>query len=522
MQKLKNLLTDKLPVILLGLLIIQPPLDVLSYFADRYGLTSITTLLRFGLLALVVLLGFLLTERKRVYLILGAAVAVFWLAHMLNCLRIGYVSPVEDAANLLRLMNFPLYVLTFVTALEGRPQLRRTFYLGAFIAFLEIILFTALPWLLGRPVYTYGTLKLGVLGWFLIPSAQSAVIVLAAPLAIFAAYKSGKYPVYLLSVLLAVALMFITGSKLDYFSIFIIGGAYIFLFLIQLGKKSPRYVLPLAALVVLSAVFRGHSPMAARDAMTASSQGIYGSMISSSLETSGADQATLNIIQSDNSRPSSERQLEKVRRAVLPIYSDTGVYGFRTQELNARFGMYNVMDAFDYTDSAEVLSNTRKIKLTYAKLVWREKDVLTHFLGFEYRDFILGGSIYDLENDFPSVLYNMGYLGCAVYFLFIALFFCRVFRALAGSVRNALKAEGQSGPPPLTWLRGLWAGLRQFLTLETGAVGICFLLALGAAQISGNVLRRPNVTIYFAVAAACLYSLTAPWQRPRRSGKKEV
>ena len=92
-------------------------------------------------MALVVLLGFLLTERKRVYLILGAAVAVFWLAHMLNCLRIGYVSPVEDAANLLRLMNFPLYVLTFVTALEGRPQLRRTFYLGAFIAFLERILF---------------------------------------------------------------------------------------------------------------------------------------------------------------------------------------------------------------------------------------------------------------------------------------------------------------------------------------------------------------------------------------------
>ena len=67
MQKLKNLLTDKLPVILLGLLIIQPPLDVLSYFADRYGLTSITTLLRFGLLALVVLLGFLLTERLICY-----------------------------------------------------------------------------------------------------------------------------------------------------------------------------------------------------------------------------------------------------------------------------------------------------------------------------------------------------------------------------------------------------------------------------------------------------------------------
>ena len=50
-------------------------------------------------------------------------------------------------------------------------------------------------------------------------------------------------------------------------------------------------------------------------------------------------------------------------------------------------------------------------------------------------------------------------------------------------------------------------------------MGICFLLAIAAAQISGNVLRRPNVTIYFAAAAACLYSLTTLQRRPE---KKEV
>ena len=41
-----------------------------------------------------------------------------------------------------------------------------------------------------------------------------------------------------------------------------------------------------------------------------------------------------------------------------------------------------------------------------------------------------------------------------------------------------------------------------------GGVGMTFLLAGIAAQISGNVLRRPNVTVYFAVAAACVYFLT--------------
>lgn len=521
MQKLKILLTDKLSIILVGLLVIQPALDVLSYFADRYGLTSITTLLRFGLLALVVLLGFLLTDRKRVYLILGGVAAAFWAAHMLNCFRIGYTSPVQDTANLLRLLNFPLYSLTFITVLNGRPHLRKTFYLGVFIAFLEIILFTALPWLLGQPIYTYGPLRLGMLGWFLVPSAQSAVIVLTAPLAIFAAYRSGRYPVYLLGVMLPIALMFVTGTKLNYFSIFIIGGAYIFLFALQLGKKSLRYVLPLLVLLVLSAVFKDQSPMATRDAMTASSQDVYGGMISSSLNNSGVDQTTLNVIRSDKSQPSSERQLEKVRRAVLPIYSDTGIYGYRTQELNARFGMYNVMETFNYTDSSEVLSNTRKVKLNYAKLVWQEKDTLTHFLGFEYSDFLLGDTIYDLENDFPSVFYNMGYLGFAIYLLFIALFFYQIFRAFIGSIQQAVQdVRGNgNGPVILLWLRGFRQGFRQFLTIEMGAVGICFLLAIAAAQISGNVLRRPNVTIYFAISAACLYSLAVSIPGPLRARK---
>ena len=42
------------------------------------------------------------------------------------------------------------------------------------------------------------------------------------------------------------------------------------------------------------------------------------------------------------------------------------------------------------------------------------------------------------------------------------------------------------------------------------------LLAVIAAQYSGYVLRRPNVTIYFALAAACLFSLTRELPSPER------
>lgn len=527
MQKLKNLLEKHLDVLLPALVAIQPLMDVLSYFAGQMGLTALTTLMRFGLLALVSLLGLLLTDRKRAYFALYAAIALFWAAHMLNCFRIGYTSPVQDTGNLLRLLNFPLYALTFITALRGRPQLRRRFYLGALIAFGEIILFTALPWLMGRPVYTYQQIEVGVLGWFLIPSAQSAILVLTAPLAVFAAYKSGKYPIYLLGVLLPMALLFVTGTKLDFYSIFIISGAYIFLFALQLGKKSLRYVLPLFAVLVLTVVFRGKSPMMVRNAMTAYSQNIYSGMITESLENSGADQETLDIIHdgAPPARMSSERQLEKVRRAVLPIYSDTGVYSFRMEELNARFGMYNVMEFFKYSDSPEGLSNTRRVKLNYASLIWNEKDTLTHLLGFEYSDFLLGDSNYDLENDFPGVFCNLGYVGIVLYGLIFAVFFWQVFRAFGGSVQRACAAirEGDDPPKiPLLWVRAFLLGVKDFLTVETGAVGMSFLLAVISAQISGNVLRRPNVTIYFAIAAACLFSITAPMPGPalrkRRKG----
>lgn len=521
MQKLKTLLTDHLSGILLVLMVIQPLLDVLSFFADKLGITPVTTLLRFGMLALVGLLGFLITDKKRLYLILYSVIAIFWGAHMINCFRTGYISPIDDAAHLLRLLSFPVYVLTFISALKGRPELRKRFYLGALIALFEIALFTAIPWLIGQPEYTYHKLYLGVMGWFLIPNAQSCILALSAPLGIFAAYKSGRYPLYLLGLAIPVVLMFVTGSKLTFYSIFILCAAYIFLFVLQLGKKSARYILPLMLLLVMTAAFKGQSPMAVRDSMTNYSQGLYNNAISNSMTTSSTDQTALKAVQENKivkERASSERQIEKARRAVLPIFSDTGVYGDRTEALNERFGMYNVMEVFGYTSSPGVLLNLRTMRVNYAKLAWQENDTLSHILGLEYSDFLLNGEVYDLENDFPSVFYSSGYLGFALYLLSLAVFVYHVLRAFAGSVQQAVLEE--EGPAPLRWLRGFWKGLRGFLTVEVGAVGICCLLALGAAQLSGYVLRRPNVAIYFAAAAACLYNITSSLPGPRRVGKR--
>ena len=59
MGKLRSALEKRLRWIVLVLVAVQPLLDVLSYFLSERGSNSISTLLRFGMLGAVALLGFL-------------------------------------------------------------------------------------------------------------------------------------------------------------------------------------------------------------------------------------------------------------------------------------------------------------------------------------------------------------------------------------------------------------------------------------------------------------------------------
>lgn len=156
----------------------------------------------------------------------------------------------------------------------------------------------------------------------------------------------------------------------------------------------------------------------------------------------------------------------------------------------------------------------------YAKLMWEEKDFLTRLLGFEYSDMIYGDTIYDLENDFPAVFYFCGYIGFGLYMVFLALFVVMIFWAFGQDVAAAWRAQKDKGrPKPVRALCAFGGGVQRFLTVEMGAVGMTFLLAAIAAQISGNVLRRPNVTAYFAIAAAYLCYLTVIQRRQRGKEK---
>ena len=315
------------------------------------------------------------------------------------------------------------------------------------------MLFTALPWATGNPVYTYASLGLGVMGWFGVANAQSAIIVLVMPLAIFFAWKTGKYLVFLLSLVLSFGLMFITGTKFTFYSIFIIAGAYVFLFVLHYKKQCLRYVVPLLGVVVLVVAFRSYAPMMQRESQSQYALNNYQNLVEESLKNSGTDQIRQELEESGKEGGSSQEGptegedvwLKRLRDSLMGVYTDPEVYGPVFGNMYDRFGVYNVMDAYNYTSEPSVLSDSRVRKSMYAKLMWEEKDFLTRLLGFEYSDMIYGDTIYDLENDFPAVFYFCGYIG------FLGLW-PRCGRRLA-------RPEGQGPPqagagPVRLWGRG--------------------------------------------------------------------
>lgn len=535
-QTLKQAIVNKLPWVVGFLIVIQPLLDVLSYFLAELGNNSLSTALRFLMLMAVALLGFVVSDRKRIYVIFYGIVSIFWAAHMLNCFRIGYQSFVSDTANFLRILNFPVFALSFITLFRKGKNLGKFVCTAFAINLVEIILFTALPWLTGNPVYTYDTLFLGVMGWFGVANAQSAIIVLVTPLAILFSWKSGKYPLFVLSLVLSFGLMFVTGTKFTFYSIFIIAGAFIFVFALNFKKKSLRYVIPLLAVLVLVVVFRQYAPMVQRESQSAYAISNYQDRVEESLKNTGTDQEELEQLKaeleeeekkesSSGGQPTigAEIRLQRLRESLMGVYTDPEVYGPVFENLYQRFGVYNVMEIYNYTSEPTILSDSRIRKSMYAELMWQEKDFLAHLLGFEYSDMVYDGTIYDLENDFPAVFYFCGYIGFGLYMLFLALFAVMIFKAFGEDVVAAWKERGPLRAKRMAPVRGLQAfgeGVQRFLTMEMGAVGMTFLLAAIAAQISGNVLRRPNVTVYFAIAAAYLCYLTV-LKRWNPSAKKD-
>lgn len=473
---------DLAPKALAAIILLQPLLDVLSYFMNEYGSTAITTTLRMIMLVAVSLLGFALSRRRRAYIVCFSVIAGFWLVRALNCLRLGYQDPLGDAAQFFKLAQFPLWTLSFITLLQSGEglDLRAAGLLAANLGTVLVVI--ALSYAVGMPTYTYDIpsrgVKIGILGWFAVPNGQSAIVAILSLGALLWAYNQGRVWLFCAVCVPAFGLMYFTGTRVPYYAgILIAIGLSILIFLA--GGRMRLCCVPLLLAAVLMVGFKGVSGMEYRQSITQDSYSIYQAPTD---EIMGEDK---DYVYTGGQVP--PEILHKLTRVYEEVYGQESFAGTPLLgELLERFGTDRVMESYNYTTKASVLYNVRTKKLKMTSMLWEDGDIVTRLLGFEYASAFLNDNCYDPENDFPALLFFYGYTGAAMYICFAGYF---LILAVWHCVKNIRR-------------------LPEALTVPFGAWAMMLALCLGAAQFSGHILRRPSVTVYFSLAAAQIYLLT--------------
>ena len=457
------------------LLILQPLLDIASYWTTRLEITTITTLLRFAMLAVVCVYCFLLSDRKRAYWIAAGVIGAYWILHMAACFHAGYQDIVEDVGYFLRTIHLPVLTVCFITCFKkGKAvpeKIGRAFLINMGIMMLSV----GLSYLTGTYHYTYDHYTTGLVGWVAVDNCQSAIVSLILPLMIWYTWKHCHKAVFAAAVVLGAAEMYFIGTRLAYTSIPLILAGMLIALLLN-GEKR-KYYYAVLALVLLIAV--GTYKLAPTYQVR---------QYSGANTTQRQEWADISVSRSKAALEEKmgekldEQDAEQNKALKVLILKD--LYELYKPNFIQRFGLTKTVEAYHYSASAADMINLRLTKNTFAKLIWEESDFFTHLFGFEYSNMVYNDFVYDLENDFNAILYYYGYVGFAMYLAFFLYFLLLILKAILEDFRGTL-------------------------TVEAFAVGITFVFLIGAAQLSGSVLRRPNVSIFLSLFMAYAYWLTA-------------
>ncbi len=476
---------------ILCLLIAQPILDIISYFAIEYGVTTITSLLRMAMFACIFLWAFVISKRKKIYYVVVGIISLFWLIHVAINWGNGYISIFQDTSMYIRTVQGPMLALAFITFLKQSPNACEQIGKAFFINYVTITLSIILSYVVKMPVYTYGGTKIGLKGWFYTGNSQSCIIAIMAMLAISYAYRQQKKLLFLFTVVVVFANLYFFGTRVAYYSIYIVAIVFVVLLLWNKEKDIFAYGTIVVCLIACMLAYQ-KSPCYIQQykvniSFQDNDQMIHDIVDNTQSEgTEGTDGTEDTEIETETEEAHSEQGLKKYE----------GVYRTFCSDLVERFGLERVVKKFNYSLYASDILNNRKLKTTYCSLVMDEQNVLTKLFGYEYLNMIGdNGKIYDPENDFPALFYLYGHIGVALYVAFILYFVIVALKSVLLNIKN--------------------------VSIEKGALGVSLILMLGCAELSGNVLRRPNVSIYLSVMLAYLFVICIKENRTRKNSDKK-
>lgn len=498
-MKTKSWIESHIPYLTAALFVVQPLMDILSYWFQEWGISSLPTLaLRMGLLGVTVILAFLLSDRKRVYFIAAGVIVFIALGHVWACSQIpgGYQSPIADLTNYIRVIQMPVTVLCLITFLRRDERSFEYMQLGLTLALTITLLVEVLSTITGTDPSTYSD-GLGILGWFNNTNSQSSNLSILVPVSLAwqLTRKNRNMILFWLTTILGCGALFYFGTRLAYLGIYAacIGLSFT-LFLVR--RSDWKVATALLAIAILFTALMPVSPMMRHmrvdNGTQSERQGYINKTLGDNLDevktiikknNSAKSNSSGNKKEHDGKNPGEEEDTgmtEAERRRL--VRQLTPVYRFYVRDFVEIFGAEKTMEMFNYSIDIHDFSAVRAKKLMFAQMLMNDSPASSKIFGLNLARFTVGENIYDVENDFHGIYYLYGLVGLLAYLLFLAYFVYLVIWAL---IKNA----------------------RQYFTVQAASYGIALLMCIAHAYNTAGVLRRPNASIYLSAILAGIYYL---------------
>lgn len=470
-NSLARVLQPRLPRLVLILCLIQPVMDVLSYWMDKAGMdNTVTLLLRLCVLALIVLTGACLSRRRWIYMAAAGVLVLLTGTHVAVCLYYGYQDPIADLTNLVRIYQLPLTTLAFITYFRCDQRSLDAAKLGFLGCLAIIVAVELLATVTATDPHTYANKGVGVLGWFMTPNVQSSILSMIVPVAIVCVLERKKlHPLWTAGAgLVGFGVLYLFATRLSYAAL--LGCAFglaVSCVIIKLVRKEQagRAAAIFAVLGLAAILLAGVSPMEANNRMVAENA-----------ERKQADILTL-VEQDTEAAQAMGLTGQELQTAALKSAYEKYIPG-----VVGRFGLERTAEYYSYTTHVSDLSNTRLQRQSY-NLMLMEDQPLARWFGLELGDLTYDGATYDAENDFHGIYFLCGLAGLVLMIVFVACFLVRIVIALVKDFKGRF-------------------------TLSAAGFGIALICGLAHAYFTAGVLRRPNSNFYLAVILAAVYALT--------------
>lgn len=474
----KSRLVSCVPNFVLLLLVIQPLMDVVSYWLQELELSTAPILAaRLMVLGVTVLVAFAVSPRKRVYFIAAGICLGIWVGHVFACMQVGYADPFGDLTNFIRVVQMPLTTLCLITFLRCNEESFSKLQLGLALCLAIMLLVELVAILTGTDPHTYPS-GLGNRGWFSNTNSQSANLSVLLPLSMGWLLTREKPRPVLLWLLAGAgfAALYFFCTRLAYVGILAAAGGFL-LACILVRPRNKKRVLAMGLVTLFFILAFIPSPMVHQMEQNY----LYNDARQESVEQQLGQEAQALQALAEKARQSgwdslSPQEQTTLKTGLEPIYTE---YVGDFCEL---FGLEKTMEVYDYATQVQSFAAIRPKKLTFARMLMEDSPFSARLFGLELSRFTVNGHIYDVENDFHGIYYLYGWVGLGALLAFLLYFLGLI----------------------------LWALLKDFkkyFTLEAAGYGIALIMCLAHAYSTAGVLRRPNASIYLSAILAGVYFL---------------